>query len=91
MAAYAAIWMSNAMTSVAVSIRPIAGRIRRSGTTNGDVISFYELIPLYAEEMDLKLNKGAEELERRFDRKNIGYVLDVTRPNVAESKSWFGR
>lgn len=58
---------------------------------NGDVISFYQLIPLYAEEMELKLNKGVEDLERRFEKNNIGHVLDITRPNVAKSKGWFGR
>lgn len=51
---------------------------------SGDVISFYEMIPLYSEEMDLKLAQGAEELERKFDKENIGFVLDVARRNVAK-------
>ncbi len=53
---------------------------------SGDVISFYELVPLYAEEMDLKLAEGAEALEQRFDAYDIGFVLDVNRPNVAKRK-----
>ena len=60
-------------------------------TSNGDVISFYGLTPLYAEEMDLKLNKGVEDLESRFDKQNIGFVLDVNRPNVAKSERGLGR
>lgn len=56
---------------------------------NGDVISFYELIPLYPEEMDLKLQKGAEELERRFEKEGIEFALDTERKNVAKSKGWF--
>lgn len=51
---------------------------------NGDLISFYEMIPLYEDEMVLKLNKGAEELERRLDEANIGYILDIKRPNVTQ-------
>ena len=53
---------------------------------NGDVINFYELVPLYAEEMDLTLAEGAEALEQRFDANDIGFVLDVNRPNVAKRK-----
>ena len=56
---------------------------------NGDVISFYELIPLYPEEMDLKLQKGTEELERRFEKEGIEFALDTERKNVARSKGWF--
>lgn len=59
--------------------------------SNGDVVSFYELIPLYSEEMELKLNKGAEELQRRLEKEDIDFVLDIDRPNVARSKSWFRR
>ena len=58
---------------------------------NGDVVSFYELVPLYAEEMDLKLKNGADELERRFEKEGIGFVLDTERKNVAKSKGWFSR
>ena len=57
--------------------------------SNGDIISFYEMVPLYPEEMTLKLEKGAEELERRFEKENVEFVLDIDRPNVAKSKSWF--
>jgi len=58
-------------------------------TQSGDVITFYTLVPLYAEEMDLKLKKGADELEKRFDERDIGFILDTRRKNVAKKKSWF--
>ena len=37
-------------------------------TKQGDTITFYCLVPLYQEEMDLKLHKGAEALEKRLDK-----------------------
>jgi len=58
-------------------------------TKSGERISFYSMIPLYAEEMDLKLKKGADELDRRFAKAGIGYVLDTNRPNVALKRGWF--
>ncbi len=42
------------------------------------------LVPLYQEEMDLKLTKGADALETLFDKNGIGVVVDTTRKNVAK-------
>lgn len=50
---------------------------------NGDIITFYELMPLYEEEMQLKLSQGAEALEERFEQAEIGFILDIHRENVA--------
>jgi hypothetical protein len=58
---------------------------------SGDTISFYVLTPLYKEEMDLKLKKGADEIEKRFEKRRIGFVLDTERVNVAKAKGWFGK
>ncbi|GIW80933.1 MAG: hypothetical protein KatS3mg105_2740 [Gemmatales bacterium] len=52
-------------------------------TSGGETILFYNLVPLYAEEMDLKLAKGAEVLEDLFEQRGIGPVVDVNRENVA--------
>ena len=49
---------------------------------SGDTINFYDVVPLYSEEMRLKLTQGVEELESRFDRLRQGYVLDVERRNA---------
>jgi hypothetical protein len=49
-------------------------------------IYFYALVPLYAEEMALKLKKGTQHLENLFDKHHIGDVVDVGRINVAKRK-----
>lgn len=54
-------------------------------------ISFYQMTPLYLEEMDLKLKQGADELESRFEKADLGFVLDIKRKNVAAKKKWFGK
>ena len=56
---------------------------------DGETLSFYVMMPLYKEELDLKLAKGTEELERRFKKANLGFVLDTRRTNVAKKKGWF--
>ncbi|HEL4237499.1 TPA: suppressor of fused domain protein [Stenotrophomonas maltophilia] len=53
---------------------------------DGKVISFMTIIPLYPEEMDLKLKKGAEALLDRFDAKNIQDVIEPGRVNVARKR-----
>lgn len=49
-------------------------------------ISFFVLLPLYAEEVALKLERGTEELLDRFDEYEIDDVIDVERPNVAKKR-----
>jgi len=59
-------------------------------TDSGDKICFYNLVPLYQEEMNLKLAKGAEALlEALFDKNGIGPIVDIGRRNVAKKKGWF--
>ncbi len=53
-------------------------------SSSGDTVCFYDLVPVYAEEMQLKLDEGFGALEERFERDDIGFVLDVDRRNVAE-------
>lgn len=55
----------------------------RLDASSGDTITFYAMTPLYREEMQLKLDEGAEALEERFDANGIGPVLDTGRVNVA--------
>jgi hypothetical protein len=57
-------------------------------TKSVETITFYALIPLFAEEMKLKLEKGSDELEARFEKRNINFVIDANRPNVARKKGW---
>lgn len=56
--------------------------------TSGDKeINFYSLVPLYREEMDLKLHQGADQLLDLFDAHNIQDIIDPSRKNVAK-KGW---
>ena len=59
--------------------------------SSGDTITFYQLTPLYLEEMELKLEKGMEALEQRMDKANTSFVIDPNRRNVAKRRGWFGR
>ena len=60
-------------------------------TKSGETISFYMLVPLFQEEMDMKLKEGVEGLEQRLEKAGVGLVLDVNRPNVVAKKGgWFG-
>ena len=58
-------------------------------TQQGERITFYYLFPLFQEEIDLKLRKGSEALEKLFHKHNIDFVLDPARINVAKKRSWF--
>ncbi|WP_294995533.1 suppressor of fused domain protein [uncultured Stenotrophomonas sp.] len=53
---------------------------------DGRTIAFMTLMPLYPEEMDLKLKKGAEALLDRFDAKDIQDVIEPGRTNVAKKR-----
>lgn len=52
-------------------------------TKDGTRINFYSLIPLYKEEMELKLEEGTDALLDRFDDTEISELIDIYRPNVA--------
>ena len=52
-------------------------------------VRFWSLYPLYPEEMNLKLRKGAEVILEHFERAGITDVIDKGRPNVAAKKSWW--
>lgn len=60
-------------------------------TKSEETLTFYALTPIYQEEMDLKLKKGADLIEERLAKRKNGFVLDVNRPNVALRRRWFGR
>jgi hypothetical protein len=51
-------------------------------------IQFYSLVPLFQEEMDLKLRQGADELLARFDRHGVNDYIDLKRKNVAKRRMW---
>ena len=45
-------------------------------------IHFFSLLPLYQDEMEFKLKRGAEELLERFDKAGVTEELDIGRRNV---------
>ena len=53
--------------------------------SSGKVVNFYEVIPLYPEELQFKMDSGADALFERFREKGISYkVVDINRKNAAE-------
>ena len=53
--------------------------------SSGKVVNFYEIIPLYPEELQFKMDNDAETLFKLFDQKDISYkVLDLNRKNAVE-------
>ena len=54
---------------------------------DGDEINFYQVLPLYKNEMDFKVSNDAETLEDRFPE-DFDMVLDINRKNVLVEKDW---
>jgi len=53
-------------------------------------INFFTLLPLYNEEVDLKMKKGIEALFDGFDQHGVNDILQVDRQNTAKRKKLFG-
>lgn len=53
-------------------------------------IDFYTLIPLYTDEVNLKMKKGVEALFDGFDKFGVSDVVNLDRPNTAKKKKRFG-
>ena len=50
---------------------------------NGKIINFYEIIPLYPEELDFKLQNDADTLFEKFNERNISYkIIDLNRESA---------
>lgn len=57
---------------------------------DGRTIRFWSLLPVYREEMKLKLRKGTEALLNKLDEHGIDMVVDPSRVNVAKRRfRWF--
>lgn len=53
-------------------------------------IDFYTLIPLYTEEVNLKMKKGVEALFNGFDKHKVSDIVQIDRPNSAKRKKFLG-
>ncbi len=67
-------------------IDPEVGRAEgnRLVLPDGEEVNFYQLIPLYREEMDYKLNNGASALLEIMEN-TVSFVVEIDRPNAAET------
>lgn len=54
---------------------------------SGEVINFWTPIPIYADELALKTNKGATELINKFARAGIGDIFDPNRVSIYKRKT----
>ena len=59
------------------------GKFMNLKMSSGKEICFYQIVPIYQEELDLKTNKGADELLQLLSENETFPVIDVNRKNVA--------
>lgn len=52
-------------------------------------IQFLAIVPLYKEEMDLKLRKGTDALLEQLGKRDLSDIIDPTRVNVARKRFGF--
>lgn len=72
------------------NVHNVNERACECGLPNGDIVSFYQFIPLYEEEMMFKINNDCESLFQLFKKKfGDGYIgiIDVSRPNLCADNS----
>ena len=53
-------------------------------------IDFFSLFPLYGEELDLKIKKGVEALNKTLIKSKLTDVLDIHRPSMIKKRKRFG-
>ncbi len=52
-------------------------------------IEFYSIVPLYEEEMNLKLARGTDALLERFDKHGISDIIQIDRQNTCKKRFGF--
>lgn len=52
---------------------------------NGDKVNFFEVIPMYREEMNFKINNNTKALLERM--KDVQHVVEINRPNCCEDQA----
>lgn len=65
-----------------VSPQDVSPRAETCRLPGGDIVNFYQLIPLYKEEMEFKLNHSADELIDRMGE--VDHVVDIRRTNTCQ-------
>jgi len=59
----------------------------RASLSTGDAVNFFAIEPIYADELDLKLNQGSDVLIARLEAANVFELYDPDRPSVATQKA----
>ena len=59
----------------------------RASLSTGESVNFFALEPIYADELDLKLNQGSDVLIARLEAANAFELYDPDRPSVATQKA----
>ena len=59
---------------------------RKLNISENKVIEFFSVVPLFEEEMNLKLSKGSDFLLDKFDKYGISEIIDIKRRNVAKKR-----
>lgn len=54
---------------------------------NGDDVNFYQVIPLYENELAYKINHEAEELLDKMEEAHVSHVVDIHRQSACEDVS----
>lgn len=49
-------------------------------------IQFFSIVPLYQDEMDMKLRNGTEKLLDKFDKHGVSDIIELNRKNVAKKR-----
>jgi Suppressor of fused protein (SUFU) len=58
---------------------------------DGRTVHFYAVVAMHADEMELKLRRGADHLAELFDDAGVSELVDPARPSVVVKRRFFGR
>lgn len=70
---------TGALIFVAMSVNPKFHSMK----FEGEAVNFLTVIPLYPEEIKLKLELGIDALFEKLEKYGVNDILDISRPNVA--------
>ncbi len=74
-------------SSILLSPQALGSEAQVCVLPNGDDVNFYQLIPLYDNELSYKINHGAEELLDKMAEIGVSHVVDITRENACRDMS----
>lgn len=76
---------SNTKLSCIMICKPRESGLEKLITSNGDIINFYTLVPIYEEERKLALENGCDYLINKMLQYGIKDILNINRKNVGLS------